>query len=161
MKEQWKECCEGYYEVSNLGRIRRAKPGLQTWPGRHIKTFTVFGYPVFNVFIPGRRKMRRVHQLVAAAFIGPCPQGHEVNHKDGVKANNHVTNLEYVTSSENTLHSFRTGLQNTKFPQSTIDRVRSMHRDGMSVRQIVDATGVSNTYCRVLVKGLWRNQEKA
>lgn len=42
-----------------------------------------------------------VHRLVAAKFIGPCPEGMEINHKDGNKENNHWTNLEYVTHAEN------------------------------------------------------------
>lgn len=56
-------------------------------------------------------KQYRVHRLVAEAFIPnpnnlPC-----VNHKDGNKQNNSVDNLEWVTYSENTIHSFKTGLQ--------------------------------------------------
>jgi DNA-binding MarR family transcriptional regulator len=44
--------------------------------------------------------------LVAQSFIGPIPQGLEVNHLDGNKLNNHFENLEYTTRSGNTLHSF-------------------------------------------------------
>src|SRR6185369_6475365 len=46
-----------------------------------------------------------VHRLVAAAFIGPCPEGCEVNHKDLNKANNSVGNLEYITHAENVKHA--------------------------------------------------------
>lgn len=48
----------------------------------------------------------KVHALVAAAFIGERPEGLDVNHKDGDKTNNRACNLEYVTRSENVLHSF-------------------------------------------------------
>ena len=58
-------------------------------------------------------KNRNIHRVIAEAFIPnpnnlPC-----VNHKDGNKQNNRVDNLEWCTHSENTLHSFRTGLQKT------------------------------------------------
>ena len=59
------------------------------------------------------RKNRNVHRVIAETFIPnpnnlPC-----VNHKDGNKLNNSVDNLEWCTHSENTLHSYRTGLQTT------------------------------------------------
>lgn len=52
----------------------------------------------------------RVHRLVAECFIGLCPEGLEVNHIDGDKANNHCSNLEYVTSKENSVHAVENGL---------------------------------------------------
>ena len=42
-----------------------------------------------------------IHRAVAAAFIGPCPEGHEVSHKDGNSHNNHVSNLEYCSHRDN------------------------------------------------------------
>lgn len=52
-----------------------------------------------------------VHRFVAFAFLGMRPAGKEINHKDGNKLNNHIENLEYVTHSQNTKHSFDMGLQ--------------------------------------------------
>lgn len=52
----------------------------------------------------------RVHRLVALCWIGKCPEGYEVNHKDGNKANNHADNLEYVTSKQNKAHALSLGL---------------------------------------------------
>lgn len=51
--------------------------------------------------------MVSVHKLVARKYIGVCPEGKEVSHKDGNKMNNHWTNLEYLTHAENIAKSFR------------------------------------------------------
>lgn len=51
-----------------------------------------------------------VHRIVIAAFIGPAPDGLVVNHKNGVKTDNRVSNLEYVTPEENAWHAWRIGL---------------------------------------------------
>jgi hypothetical protein len=45
------------------------------------------------------------------AFVGPCPVGFEVNHKNGIKTKNRLWNLEYLTKSENAKHALRLGLK--------------------------------------------------
>ena len=55
----------------------------------------------------------RVHKLVAECFIGECPEGFEVNHDDGDKENNNVSNLEYMTSKNNSIHAVDAGLIGT------------------------------------------------
>jgi hypothetical protein len=111
MSESWKQIDGLLYEVSDLGRVRRSAPGRGTFVGRIIKpNLTKGGY--WNIGI-GRKsggRTRLVHQLVAEAFLGRCPDGQEVNHKNGVKTDNHASNLEYVTRSENAKHAFRIGL---------------------------------------------------
>ena len=57
------------------------------------------------------KKLRCIHRLVALTFLGPVPDGLEVNHKDGNKLNNCPENLEYVTRSQNVKHCFSTGLR--------------------------------------------------
>lgn len=59
---------------------------------------------------PGEYKTWLLHRVVAHAFIGPCPDGFQVNHKDGNKENNAPSNLEYVTQSQNIKHAKETGL---------------------------------------------------
>src|SRR3972149_1183846 len=95
--EEWRPVVgwEGWYEVSNLGRVRRIKEAAGTRRG-HILRWAVGGKPPYpRVFLcrEGKVLTKRVHRLVAEAFLGPCPEGQEVNHKDGDKANPRASNL--------------------------------------------------------------------
>lgn len=113
-EEQWRAVVgwEGWYEVSNLGRIRRARKTNNTYVGR-IRWPTLYrgGYAKVNLSRDGKREARRIHRLVAEAFLGPCPAGHEVNHKNGDKDDNRAVNLQWASHSDNQRHAFATGLQ--------------------------------------------------
>lgn len=106
-EEQWRDVVgyEGLYQISNSGKLRNTK-------GHILKVHIAHnGYCYFNISKNSVAKSKRVHRLVAEAFI-PNPENKaEVNHKDGDKFNNHVENLEWMTKSENNLHAFRTHLR--------------------------------------------------
>lgn len=108
MRERWKLIHNGGYEVSSLGRVRRVKPGPgMTRVGRILKQHALnFGHLTVTFWTDGRRLPHLVHRLVAAAFIGPCPEGKETHHKDGNPANNRADNLEYITHAENIRHGY-------------------------------------------------------
>lgn len=113
MKEVWRsvEETDGYYDVSNIGRVRRAKPGRGTRVGWILKGFTnKDGYLKVVTYCNGRYGYFFVHRLVASAFLGPCPPGKEVNHKDLNKQNNVPSNLEYVTHRRNVRHAADNGV---------------------------------------------------
>lgn len=65
-------------------------------------------YPAYWLSIEQKVHMRYAHRLVADAFLGPIPEGMQVNHKDGDKARPWVDNLEIVTNGENRAHAYRT-----------------------------------------------------
>jgi len=100
---EWKDV-EGWpgYRVSSAGDVsgpRRAK--LAGYRDKN-------GYPCVGLYAGGQRQSNvKVHRLVAAAFIGPIPDGMQVNHINGVRHDNRVANLEIVTCAENVRHSFQ------------------------------------------------------
>lgn len=102
--EIWKDI-EGYngkYQVSSWGRVRNAERGSILTPYKNKK-----GYLKVGLCVSGRKspKKYRVNRLVAKAFI-ENPKGlPQVNHKDGNKENNSVTNLEWITNSDNMKHA--------------------------------------------------------
>ena len=109
-QEQWKpiEGTDGGYEVSNLGRVMSK---MQRNPRIMPQTIQRSGYRYVTLHVNNKPTCRRVHRLVAQAFL-PNPEGlKEVNHKDGNKDNNRADNLEWCTRSHNVKHSFDTGLK--------------------------------------------------
>lgn len=116
MEEIWKyiEGTNQQYEVSNHGRVRsnRKRPKILTL------TKQPKGYLYAMIEVDGKPKNCRVHRLVATHFISN-PEGlAEVNHKDGNKENNHVSNLEWMDHSANNHHAYATGLRQPTIPTS-------------------------------------------
>jgi len=102
---------EELYDVSNLGRIRRINHGEAATEWHTIsQEIDSRGYLITRLYKNGIRFRVRVHKLVAESFLGCCPEGLEVNHIDGDKANSSIENLEYITHIENILHAVRSGL---------------------------------------------------
>lgn len=109
MSEEWKNI-EGYpnYSVSNLGRVRNDRSG------KVLKPIKRGGYTENQKYLfvglrcgsPAKLRSMSIHRLVAVAFI-PNPENKpQVNHKDGNRYNNAISNLEWVTCGENIRHSF-------------------------------------------------------
>ena len=102
--EKWKNIKEASnYEVSNTGLVRN-KTTNKILKGRLSKS----GYLQVSIKIDetGKFSNRYIHRLVAEAFIPNPDNLPQVNHKDGNRANNNVDNLEWVTCSQNTKHSY-------------------------------------------------------
>lgn len=110
MREEWRDCFGGVYSVSNLGRVRRNVRRASGRPGRIMRSIVNRGYHYVVLSDRSHRCRASVHSLVAAAFIGVRPFGHDINHKNAIKSDNRAANLEYVTHAENGAHAARLGL---------------------------------------------------
>lgn len=115
MNEEWKAIPEfkGYYEASNLGRIRsiertvRSGKGYKAIPSTILKpSIGEWGYEIVCLSVNGTRYTRRVNRLIAQTFIENPDNLPQVNHKDGIKTNNCVDNLEWCDASYNMKHCF-------------------------------------------------------
>lgn len=109
MQEIWKDIkgYEGLYQVSNFGNVKSLKCDIILKPN-----LTRKGYLITSLCKNKIRKAYSIHRLVAKSFIPNIENKPQVNHIDGNKQNNKVTNLEWVTNSENMKHAFLTNLRN-------------------------------------------------
>lgn len=133
-------------------------------------TDNVKGYPMVTLKVNDRRRTISVHKLVAEAFVyndDPLSKN-QINHKDGNKHNNHYTNLEWVTCSENVRHAFRTGLKkpkygkdhpNTVFDEDLIHKICKSYKSGLSIKQIKKKLNIKNPdLVRNIIQGkYWRH----
>lgn len=126
--ENWKEVVgsNGEYLVSDCGRLKTAKTG------RILKPTLEGGYERVKLFKMNREKSYRVHRLVAEAFISNPDNLPQVNHKDGNKRNNRVSNLEWCTAKENLEHAYKNGLRygHQKYCESKKKKVIATSLDG-------------------------------
>lgn len=106
MKEVWKDIpnYEGLYEISDFGRVRSLYTNKILKP-----SIDRYGYARFSATKNKTQKTLRVHRLVMEVFA-PRVGALQVNHKDGIKLNNRLDNLEWCTDSENKIHAYELGL---------------------------------------------------
>ena len=145
------------YEVSSFGRVRNASAG-----GKVLKPYMTGKFPPYpTVQIDGKNK--KIHRLVAEAFI-PNPNNlPQVNHIDGDKTNNFVSNLEWVTNRENVNHALKSGLMATganvygsKLTDSHVRDIRALYKPGsmcFGAKPLARKYGVSDVTIRRIVKG--------
>lgn len=110
---------EGYYEVSNTGKVRSLKRHVKSAlknnrtvnrKGAITKQFLRDNYYAVRLYKGGKPKNKRVNILVCTAFVSNPDSKPCVNHKDTDKLNNHHLNLEWCTVAENRQHAIANGL---------------------------------------------------
>lgn len=140
MEEIWKDVpgYEGLYEISNTGSVK------SLYKNKFLKQrISTNGYWVVDLTKDHRASVKRVHRLVALTFIPAVAGKPFVNHIDGNRLNNNISNLEWCTQSENVSHAYRIGLNKRKIniDESSILELYNTH----SAAEIARIYGVSNT----------------
>jgi len=138
-----KEILLSEYAVSDRGEVMRISPPKakgRTYLGKICNFNDQWDYISGSFRKDGKSYRIYIHSLVMQSFIGPYPKGKEINHIDGIKHNNNLENLEYVTRSENSEHAFRIGLRpnfglalvhgkdhpNAKLSQEEVNEIRKL-----------------------------------
>lgn len=174
--DEWVDVPEtnGQYQVSRSGAIRSVPCGIRRGRqrGRVLNpspNAARKGYVSVRLCVTGKpSRIVAVHRIVAAVFIGPCPDGLQVNHKDGNKANNAAENLEYVTCRENIRHCWKNNLHgtehcrgaNNRHSKLTEDQVREIRQLSGTIKQTELAkrfSVTSTTICAIVARKLWKH----
>lgn len=175
----WKDLpgYEGLYMVSDLGHvysfpsIGKGKNGSPlTKRARILKPFAHRqGYQCVRLFINKTKKTVKIHRLVAITFLPNPDNKAEVNHIDGNKSNNHLTNLEWATRHQNVQHAFRTGLmvarngsknESAVLTDAQVAEIRKKHSEnpGLYYKTTAAEYGVDKTTIGKIVRiETWKN----
>ena len=144
MKEAWKDIpgYEGLYQASTNGKIKSLP--RKKWNGHQFITTKERiltprtdkkGYACYVLYKSGVRKNFKGHYLILNTFIKNVSNKKQINHKDGIKSNNILSNLEYSTPSENIIHAYENNLiknkkrkykYNRQNPMICLDKYRSV-----------------------------------
>jgi hypothetical protein len=162
-EEIWKDVYgyERYYQASNLGNIKSEDMVVPHWRGGKMvkrgrilrnckRSSSPASYLVVMLCVNQVKKTVSVHRVIAEAFI-PNPENKpQVNHINGIKNDNRVENLEWVTGTENQIHAVKTGLKNSgnnlwngKFSKDDIEKIKKLKNDGILQYKIAEIMGVA------------------
>lgn len=113
VKTRWMdiEGYEGMYKISEHGEVLSLKFHRKNLERCLKPIINEVGYVFYFLSKNGKSKRHYSHRLVAGSFLPKRPGTYEVNHLDGDKTNNHFSNLQWCTPSENTKHAYDTGLK--------------------------------------------------
>lgn len=157
MEKIWRKNFNGKYLVSDYGDIINIENGYKL---KH-KPCNRSGYHLVGSYISGYGS-NSVHRIVYETFVGKIPEGLQINHLDGNKSNNHLSNLEVCTASENIKHAFDTGLNmpcrggdayNSKVTESNVISMYDMFKNGYSNDQVSEIFNLHSRYVSLIRHG--------
>jgi hypothetical protein len=157
---------EGRYSVSDHGNVMSMNYNNTGMMRLMVPGKDSYGYLQVSLQKDGKQATKKIHALVMAAFVGPRPLAHDINHKSGIKTENALTNLEYCTSSANRLHAYRIGTQipmrgeshpNSKLDSAQVEDIKVKAAAGYTKTEIAQMHGVSRSTVSLIVNGKrWR-----
>lgn len=149
--EEWRDVpgYEGLYKVSNKGGLVK----LEHWSskGRYYPESCPYqfknykGYIQTYLYKDGKRKTTTIHRLIAKAFIPNLEDKDQINHKNGVKDDNRIDNIEWCNQSENMRHAFDTGLKlglacedngRATLTNEQVVEIKSLYNSGWKIRDL-------------------------
>lgn len=165
--EKWRDIpgYEGLYSVSDMGRVKSYK---RIKSGKIMRQQTRKNHPYLMLQLRKDKLYKHflVHRLVAMAFLANDSNLPEVNHRDCNARNNSLKNLEWISSSDNTKHSFTHGKadhrgeknSNAKLNESIVLDIRNKHDIGYSYSKIADMFNISKSTVAYIIQGkTWKN----
>lgn len=161
--EVWKPIrgLENYFAVSSHGNVKSIRTGTI------LKSRLTRGYLYIVLLVnAGEFHFRRnipIHRLVAQEFCDNRLERKEVNHKDGNKLNNHASNLEWISRSENIRHSYAIGLRpspngNRKHSDDKIMKVFELRKMNLRHKEIAEKLGMGTSTVTHILLGSRRNK---
>jgi hypothetical protein len=167
--EEWKNIPEFEgYQASSLGKIRgidrfkKGRSGLRLTRGQELKqVLNKKGYPEVRLRKNGTHT-RLVHKLVASAFLVKSEGYTQINHINGIKTDNSVLNLEWVTQSQNQKHAYKLGLQpsragegngRTTLTDEKVTVMKELYNSGKTIVDISKTMNVNISIIRNIIYG--------
>lgn len=175
---KWRDIKEtgGLYEISSCGCVRRKKGVVAFGSNRRKVGGNILspktksnGYLEVSLNFNGKGHSRYVHRLVADSWLGGIPKNMAVNHKDGNKANNNVSNLEVVTYSENSKHAYDNNLMTNpsfkgeshpkaKTTEHVVKKMRELYDNGVPSRDVAVMFDMNlSTARKIMQRQTWRH----
>ena len=160
---------DGFYEVSSFGVVRSVGRFVKQSNGRSLRTvlgcvktpnIDKSGYHSVHLYKEGKLKKFYIHRLVASAFLKNLMNLPQVNHKNGIKSENCVSNLEWCTPSENCSHAIANKLYerargeaagNSKITESDVREIRRAASSGITHKSLSSQYGIGREAIRRIV----------
>jgi hypothetical protein len=137
---------ENAYYVSDLGKV------YSLISNKVLKQKTRFGYQLVELYKSGKSRTQFVHRLVSVAFLFKKEGREFINHIDGNKQNNNVSNLEWCTTQENNIHAFKNGLQKSKLSKEQIEEIRAKSPKRKEITDLAKKFSVHRSTVRDVAK---------